>query len=137
MPPRILRDILVIDSSMLARNMYELLFSAQNRFRVRFGDEYASLFKKSRRMRPDLLVLNSHVLPKGTPISFPTPAILITSRGRTDIKEQTAGVKNVVLIEKPFYPYDLISVANRLIAQNQLKAKGRGRPIGRRVKKSG
>ena len=117
MPPRILRDILVIDRSMLAKNMYQLLFSAQNRFRVRFSEEYQSLFKKSRRMRPDLLIINSNSLERGTALEFPSPTILIVSKERFDLKEQVADQNGVVLIEKPFYPYDLISVANGLAAE--------------------
>lgn len=137
MPPRVLRDILVIDSSALAQNMYQLLFSSQNRFRVRFGVEYDTFFKKSRRLRPDLLVINSNSLSKDKEPVFPSPAILIVSRNRLDLKERAAGLKNVVLIEKPFYPFDLISVANRLITQNQQKGQRRGRKPGRKVADSG
>ncbi len=116
MPPRILRDILVIDRSALAQNMYQLLFSASRRYRVRFAEEYQSLFKVSRRFRPDLLIINSNALEKGGTLDFPSPAIVVYSRDRVDLKEQGAGQDHLVLIEKPFYPYDLISVANRLIA---------------------
>ncbi len=129
MPPRILRDILVIDSSKLACNMYELLFSPHNRYRLRFGDEYMSLFKKSRRLRPDIIIINSNSLPKGQELGFPCPAIVITSRDRLDLKEQE-GRRDVVMIDKPFYPYDLISVANRLIGDQ--KKPRRGRKPGRR-----
>lgn len=127
MPPRILRDVLVVDRSTLACNMYVLLFSAQNRFRVRFAEEFESLFKRSRRLRPDLLVVNSNALPRDQKIDFPSPAILITSKDRLDLKEAVNGMRNVVLIEKPFYPYDLISVANRLIGETKVAGRGRKR----------
>lgn len=130
MPPRILRDVMVIDRSTLACNMYVLLFSAQNRFRIRFSDEYETLFKKSRRLRPDLLVVNSNALSKGQKLEFPCPAILICSKDRVDLKEDLVGHKNAVLIEKPFYPYDLISVANRLLGEG--KDGGRRGRRGRR-----
>lgn len=129
MPPRILRDILVVDSSKLASNMYELLFSPHNRYRLRYGQEYASLFKKSRRLRPDILIINSNSLPKGSELVFPCPAILIVSRDRLDLKEQE-GRKGFVILYKPFYPYDLISIANRLIGEQ--KKPTRGRKPGRR-----
>lgn len=115
------RDILVIDASALARNMYQLLFSPQNRFRVLFADEYESLFKRSKRLRPDLLIVNSNRLTRDAQLEFPAPTILIISKDRFDLKEKSAGLNEVVVIEKPFYPYDLISVANRLIAGNRVK----------------
>lgn len=117
MPPRIVRDILIVDRSTLACNMYQLLFSAMNRFRVRFADEYESLFKRSRRLRPDLLIVNSNALPRQAPVNFPVPTILIVSKDRLDLREGAVGAGDVVLIEKPFYPYDLISIANRLIVR--------------------
>jgi DNA-binding NtrC family response regulator len=137
MPPRIFRDILVIDRSALARNMYQLLFSAQSRYRVLFAEEYESLFKRSKRLRPDLLIVNSNALPRqdrSVEIKFPAPAILIVSKDRVDLKEQAAGRKDVALIEKPFYPYDLISVANRLIFMAVEKMKTRMRAKAKTLK---
>lgn len=127
MPRRILKDILVVDRSTLACNMYQLLFSSINRFRVRFSDEFQSFFKKSRRMRPDLLIVNNNAFLKGAPLNFPSPTILITSRDRIDLREGVVGMKNVVLIEKPFYPYDLISIASRLMTQPPEQRRGRRR----------
>ena len=115
MPPRILRDVLIVDRSTLACSMYPFLFTSQNRFRLRFSDEFASLMKRSRRLRPDLLVVNSNSLPRGNHFEFPCPTILIISEDRVDLKEEVGGKEEVVLIEKPFYPYDLISIANRLV----------------------
>src|SRR5579885_2082327 len=115
MPPRILRDVLVVDRSALARNMYQLLFSAQSRFRVLFADEYQTLFKRSRRLRPDLLVVNSNALDRDADVQFPCPAIVVISKDRLDLKERLPGRKDVMPIEKPFYPYELITVANRLL----------------------
>ena len=127
MPPRIFRDILVVDRSALACNMYQLLFSSQSRYRVLFAEEYESLFKRSKRLRPDLMIVNSNALDRNAELKFPAPAILIVSKDRVDLREQAAGRKDLVLIEKPFYPYDLISVANRLILSAVEKAKERNR----------
>lgn len=127
MPRRILRDVLVVDRSPLASNMYPLLFTTQNRFRVRFADEYATLFKRSKRLRPDLLVVNSNALARESELVFPCPAILITSPNRLDLKEQAVGLQGIFVVEKPFYPFDLISVANRLIGEPKVRGRGRGR----------
>lgn len=97
--------------------MYQLLFSAQSRFRVLGADEYQSLFKRSRRLRPDLLVVNSNAMDRNSDTQFPCPTIAVISKDRLDLKEQLLGRKDVVVIEKPFYPYDLISVANRLLVK--------------------
>lgn len=139
MPPRILRDVQIIDSSLLAQNMYQLLFTPQGRFRVLFAGEYESLFKRSRRFRPDLLVVNSNSLERGRELNFPCPAIVIVSKDRVDLKEGLVGMKNVTVIEKPFYPYELISVANRLIGHAKKNVSKRGRPVktARRGKKNG
>ena len=131
MPPRILRDVLIVDRSSLAANMYQLLFTPQNRFRLRFANEFDSLFKRSRRFRPDLLVVNSNALARDAKLEFPCPTILIASKERIDLKETLTGAKGVVTIEKPFYPYDLISVANRLIGEPKKPLRSR-----RRVKSS-
>lgn len=127
MPPRILKDILVVDRSTLACNMYQLLFTPQLRFRVRFGDEFESLLKRSARLRPDLLVVNSNALLNGSSTRFPCPTILIVSRDRHDLKEEVSGRDDVVIIEKPFYPYDLIAVANRLMSRPKRTRRGRKR----------
>lgn len=134
MPPRLLRDILIVDNSMLARNMYQLLFTSQNRFRSRFADEYQSLFKRSPRLRPDLLVVNGNALPRHVEMRFPCPAILIVSKDRVDVREAAADNDNIVVIEKPFYPYDLVSVANRLIVPFVKRAEGKKRGKTRQKK---
>jgi DNA-binding NtrC family response regulator len=141
MPPRIFRDILVIDRSALAKNMYQLLFSAQSRYRVLFAEEYESLFKRSKRLRPDLMIVNSNSLGKlqnnnNEEMKFPAPAILIVSKDRVDLRELALGRKDVVLIEKPFYPYDLISVANRLIFAAVQKTKERAKRSEMLLKKA-
>lgn len=117
---------MVVDRSALARNMYQLLFTSQIRFRVLFADEFKTLFKRSRRLRPDLLVVNSNTLERHGDFAFPCPAIVVVSKDRQDLKEELLGKKDVVIIEKPFYPYDLITVANRLLIKKSKKRKIRG-----------
>ena len=129
MPARILKDVLVIDCSELARNMYSLLFTPQTRFRVRFGDEYETLFKRSVRLRPDLILINSNALPKGATVRFPSPTLLILSPDRVDLKEQVEGLRDVIVVEKPFYPFDLVSVANSLAGRPKGRKRGRKRKV--------
>ena len=132
MPPRILKDLLIVDQSPLAKSMYPLLFTSALRFRIRFGDEYESLAKRSPRLRPDLLIINSNTLSRqasGEVYSFPCPALIILSRDRFDLKETLSGVPGVLLVEKPFYPYDLIALANRLIHQPKVSRRGRKRKV--------
>lgn len=128
MPPRLLKDVMIVDASALARQMYSLLFTTKLRFRLRFSDEFAPLHKLSPRLRPDLLVINSSALPKDQSLKFPCPTLVITSKDRFDLKEQLATLEkeeSILLVEKPFYPYDLISLANRLINTPQPSKRGR------------
>lgn len=106
--------------------MYQLLFTAQSRFRVLLADEFQTLFKRSRRLRPDLLVVNSNALERHGDLDFPCPAIVVVSKDRQDLREELLGKKDVVVIEKPFYPYDLIAMANRLLVKKSKKRKIRG-----------
>lgn len=133
MPARIRYDVVVVDRSPLARNMYQILFSGQDRYRLAFQEEYQTLSKKSKRLRPDLLLVNSNALEVGTSLQFPCPTILITSKNRIDLRESFPEESDLYLLEKPFYPYDLLSVANRLI-HDKRETPPRGRPPGRREK---
>ena len=134
MPARIRYDVLVIDRSPLARNLYQVLFSGQERFHLSFSDEYQTLFKKSNRFRPDLLLINSNALPAGQSFDFPSSTILIASKNRFDLKESLPQSDRLFLLEKPFYPYDLLSIAQRLI-HDQKERPRRGRPPGRSKKR--
>lgn len=129
MPARIRFDIMVVDRSPLAHNLYQLLFAGQNRFRLCFADEFHSLNKRSPRFRPDVLLVNSNTIPKDSlgDYRFPCPTIMVVSKWRVDLKEVVGGQEKVTVIEKPFYPYDLLSMANRLTAQKLVKAKRRGK----------
>jgi DNA-binding NtrC family response regulator len=121
---------MVVDKSPLARNMYQILFSGQNRFDINYSEEFDSLFKKSARLKPDLLIINSNALDRGKELKFPCPTIIIASKDRIDLKESAPHAKGLYLLEKPFYPYDLLSVANRLV-QDKRESPARGRPPGR------
>lgn len=132
MPARIRFDVMVVDRSPLACNMYQILFSGQNRYRLLFAGEYKSLFKRSARLRPDLLLINSNALESGESLKFPCPTVLITSKQRFDLRESLPeDQKNLILLEKPFYPYDLLSYANRLV-HDKRESPLRGRPPGRK-----
>lgn len=134
MPARIRYDVTVIDRSPLARNLYQVLFSGQDRFRINFTDDYSGFFKRSPRLRPDLLLINSNSLEPGTELKFPCATILITSRNRTDLREMGTENRQLALLGKPFYPYDLLSQAIRMV-RDKREAPRRGRPPGRRQKR--
>ncbi|MBI2982105.1 MAG: hypothetical protein HYY44_07440 [Deltaproteobacteria bacterium] len=134
MPARIFYDILVVDRSALARNMYQVLFSTNDRYRLRFSEEYQSLFKKSARFRPDLLLVNSNAIKKEAELKFPCPTVLLTSKNRTDIKDAVSELDHLYLIEKPFYPYDLLSVAHKMV-RDRIEKPRRGRPPGKGKKR--
>jgi len=136
MPPRIRFDVVVVDRSPLAQNLYQVLFSGQSRFRLTFAEEFQSLYKKTGRLRPDLLLVNSNALERGTALKFPCPTVLIVSKNRFDLKEATPESAQVEVIEKPFFPYDLLSLANRMV-HDKREAPRRGRPPGRRKAKGG
>lgn len=133
MPARILYDILIVDRSPLAQNLYQVLFSTNNRFRLGFSDEYESLFKKSARFRPDLLLMNSNTLPRNHDLRFPCETLLLHSKDRTDIKEKAQEIPGLYLLEKPFYPYDLLSMTHKMVRDKRERPR-RGRPPGRRKK---
>lgn len=127
---------MVIDRSELAGQMYSLLFTSKLRFRLRFSNEFSTLHKLSPRLRPDLLVINSNALPKGEVLRFPCPTLVISAKDRFDLKEQISQIAettSVLLVEKPFYPYDLISLANRLIHSPKISKRGRKKKAGTRV----
>ncbi|MBI2082115.1 MAG: hypothetical protein HYT76_00965 [Deltaproteobacteria bacterium] len=134
MPAKIFYDVLVVDHSPLAQNMYQVLFSTNDRFRLRFSEEYESLFKRSTRFRPDLLLINSNAIAQDQELKFPSPTILIASKSRTDIKESAAEVSDLYLLEKPFYPYDLLSIAHKMVRDKREKPR-RGRPPGKGEKR--
>ena len=131
MPKRVRYDVLVVDRSTLARNLYQILFSNQDRFRIDFANEFTSLAKRSPRFKPDLLLVNSNAIGRGETPMFPCPTILIISKDRLDLKESLDESRKLFILEKPFYPYDLLSVASRMVREKR-EAAPRGRPPGRK-----
>lgn len=109
------KRIAVVDSSLLARNMYRTLFAPLGSLEIECWENIQAMQEKK---RPNLFIVNSNTLPRyAEELSFPTsaPVILLTSPDRNDLKEQCRRQPGVSLIEKPFYPYDLLSEANRLL----------------------
>ena len=136
MPARIRYDVAIKDRSPLARNMYQVLFSGQDRFHLQFTDDYTGYFKRSPRLRPDLLLVNSNSLGAEDELKFPCPTILIVSGNRADLKEKVGENRQVSLGENPFYPYELLSLATRMV-RDKREAPRRGRPPGRSQGKGG
>ena len=123
------KRILIVDASLLAKNMYRLLFMNLPGYEVDYWEKLAPFSGKK---GPHLIILNSNALSVGQSVDLPTttPVILLASKGRTDLHESFQSKKEVTFIEKPFYPYDLLSEINRILVK-QPKVKKRGRPLKR------
>ncbi|MDO8461804.1 MAG: response regulator [Deltaproteobacteria bacterium] len=109
------KRIAVVDSSLLARNMYRVLFAPLGSSEIECWENSQSVKEKK---KPDLLIVNSNAIPRqAEELPFPSavPMILLMSPDRNDLKERFRNRPGVSLIEKPFYPYDLLSEMNRLL----------------------
>lgn len=108
--------LLVIDRSSLARNMYELLFRDLPGFRIEFAESSDGLMDRQRRARPHVVLVNSNALEKLVRPDFVDeyPTVILSSPDRLDLKALVQDHTMITLVEKPFYPYDLITVINRV-----------------------
>ncbi len=108
--------LLIIDRSVLAKNMYELLFQEIPGFRIEFAESTEGIEERQRRGKPHLILINSNAIPQGDRISFAEefPTVLMGSADRQDLKAIAREQDKVTFVEKPFYPYDLITIINRV-----------------------
>jgi DNA-binding response OmpR family regulator len=130
MPRRRKLHLLIIDRSVLARNMYTLLFANPGYYYLSYADDVDKLKKLRTHEKPDILILNSNVLGRGE--SFQRgriPTILLCGADRHDLREEYEGAKGLALVEKPFYPYGLMSIVSQLL-NSQTKKK----PVVKRKK---
>jgi len=115
--------LLVIDHSALARNMYELLFRNLPGYQLEFADSAEGLTDRQRRARPHVVIMNSnaltHVTENAAAFAFVAeyPTLLLNAPDRLDLKMLAREHDKVHLVEKPFYPYDLITEINRIAAR--------------------
>ena len=119
--------LLIIDKSVLARNMYALLFANPGAYFVNYADSVDKLKKLKTHEKPDVLVLNSNVIGRGEPLNRgKMPTLLLCSPDRLDLKDEYEGEhKDLILVEKPFYPYNLLSWIHSLAQIKAKKAKPR------------
>ena len=123
MPRRRKLHLLIIDHSMLAQNMYDFLFSGahQGSYHLNFIDSISKLKKLRIHEQPDVLILNSNAIERDEVLHRgKIPTLLLCSADRTDLKESYAEAKGMILVDKPFYPYDLLLLINHLV-QNHTK----------------
>ncbi len=112
--------LLVIDNSELAKNMYGLLFQDLPGYRVEFAEKLEGLEERKRRARPHVVLLNSNAVSredsevKAMAFLADYPTVIVSALDRLDLKDLARQHDNVELIHKPFYPYDLITVINRV-----------------------
>lgn len=119
--------LLVIDRSELAKNMYQLLFRDLPGFRIEFADNGEGVMTRQRRARPHVILVNSNSLEKnGAPEYIREyPTVILASPERLDLRALAQDNEKVTLVEKPFYPYDLITVINRVASYHN--------PMSRRI----
>lgn len=119
--------LLVIDRSELAKNMYELLFRDLPGFRIEFASDGEGLLTRQRRARPHVILVNSNALEKNQIPDFLSeyPTVILAAVDRLDLKALPQENEKVTLVEKPFYPYDLITVINRVASYHN--------PMSRRI----
>jgi len=121
--------LLIIDQSELAKNMYELLFADLPGFRIEFATKDDDLSERQRRGRPHIILLNSNSVDRSEAPDFigEYPTVLLLSPDRQDLKTLARENERITLVEKPFYPYDLITIINQ-VAQEYHPLSGSVKP---------
>ena len=111
--------LLIIDRSELAKNMYELLFRDLPGYRIELADSADGLADRQRRARPHVILVNSNALEKSVEPAFVAdyPTVVLGAPDRMDLKALAREHDNVAIVEKPFYPYDLITIINRVASK--------------------
>ena len=117
--------LLVIDRSELAKNMYALLFRDLPGFRIEFASDSQGLLDRQRRARPHVILINSNALERNNTPAFLSeyPTVILASPDRLDLKALVQEYDKVTMVEKPFYPYDLITVINRVASYHNPMSK--------------
>jgi len=117
--------LLVIDRSELAKNMYDLLFRDLPGFRIEFASDGNDLMTRQRRARPHVVLVNSNALEKNAAPDFirEYPTVILAAPDRLDLQALIQDYEKVTMIEKPFYPYDLITVINRVASYHNPMSK--------------
>jgi hypothetical protein len=112
--------VLIIDKSVLAQNMYQLLFGGQSAIKLEFGESADGLIERQRRARPHIVLVNSNAIEHSEQPEFFShyPTVVLVSPNRVDLKELAQDCDLVTLLEKPFYPYELITVLNGVAAEH-------------------
>ncbi len=111
--------LLIIDRSELAKNMYGLLFRDLPGYRIEFAESADGLDARQRRAKPHVILINGNAIEQeGRPAFIDEyPTVLISGPQRMDLKELAREEDKVELVPKPFYPYDLITVINRVASK--------------------
>ncbi len=116
--------LFIIDRSVLARNMYQLLFADLPGYRVEYGENGKGLAGRQRRARPHLVIVNGNAFQESEQddrtFLEEYSTILLVSPTRSDLKEFAQQKDNITVVQKPFYPYDLITVINRIAGASQI-----------------
>lgn len=126
--------MLVIDNSLLATNMYKLLFAGHPEWEVQYIPELATLTRwqvNPRKWR--VMIVNTGVAgrdPGGLTSIFTErpglqkiPKIFLISPGQGALKDDLSKLQETSLVQKPFFPYDLLTQLNQIIIDGKKKQK--------------
>lgn len=119
--------ILILDRSVLAGNLYRLLFSSLGAALVvrRKFEDFQALF--SRRERVDLAILNSNAFGKksdeildaieSNAAMGKVRKIFILKEGETEdsIRHRVAGLERAEVVSRPFHPDEFLAQAHRVM----------------------
>lgn len=109
--------------------MYQLLFAKAGLYDISYWDRPDKLSD----LQPDLLILNSNVLSRDAdfPEDQKLPTILLCGKERIDLRERAESRPEITIIEKPFFPYDLLSAVNQILSSKTKKKPKTGRKKAR------
>ena len=120
--------MLVVDDSLLATNMYRLLFASHPEWEVDYVSDLTPISRfRSRSKGPawQVIIVNTSVAardPGSLPQLFQSKSatkqlakIFLISPGQGALKDDLSRLPFTTLVQKPFFPYDLIMQMNRII----------------------
>lgn len=123
--------MLVVDNSLLATNMYRLLFAGHPEWEVDYASDLGpitQLKKGGRTGSWQVVIINTGVVGRDPGLLLQTmqsrpalknvPKIFLISPGQGALKDDLSRLPTATLVQKPFFPYDLIMQLNRIILQN-------------------
>ena len=130
--------MLAVDDSLLATNMYRLLFAGHPEWDIDYVSDVTPITKfRSGGKSPawKVIIVNTSVAARDPgsllqifqekPALRKTPKIFLISPGQGALKDDLSLLPVTTLVQKPFFPYDLIMQINRILLHGNEKKKNR------------